>query len=357
MVFLTLFLIPAFIALGFLIFGGRRATLKEFLLQLVIQAVIAGISASVIYWSNTADTEIWSGRITSKERQVVSCRHSYPCNCHQSCYGSGSNQSCSTTCDTCYMHSYDVDWLAHSSIGDFDIDTIDSQGLIQPPRWTAVVIGEPASKTHTYTSYIKASADSLFRRDGDYAQYQSTLPSYPDNVFDYYRIRRLVTVGLSLPDTNAWNKDLDEMNADLGSRKQVNIVLVVVANQPREWFHALEKKWLGGKKNDVIVVVAVDSTLSISWVESMAWTENEMVRIRLRDDLLAAKTLDRTTTTKIIQDDVDHFFVRKPMAEFSYLKASITPTATQWAVAMLIGFLAAIITGWVMVTHDVFNEE
>jgi hypothetical protein len=354
--FLVLFLIPGLIALGFLIFGGRKVTLKEFGVQLAAQAVVAAISAAVIYWSDTADTEVWNGRITSKEHQHVSCRHSYDCHCHEVCSGSGKNRSCYEHCDTCYEHSYDVEWTAQSTVGSYDIDTVDRQGLVEPPRWTAIIVGEPAAKTHGYTSYIKAAPDSLFRRDGDYKQFDGTLPEYPGKVFDYYRINRLVQVGANLPDATDWNKDLSEANADLGARKQVNIVFVAVSGKPREWFYALEKHWLGGKKNDVVVVADVDDG-ALQWVQVMAWTSNEMVRVRLRDDLMGLKTLDRAGAMKAIREDVDQFFVRKPMAEFKYLEASITPSETEWTVSLIIGMLVAFGIGWFMVVNDVFQEE
>src|ERR1035437_10316243 len=93
--------------------------------------IIAVITLSVGMFSETADTEVWNGKVTSKEKEQVSCSHSYSCNCRsvQSCSGSGKDRSCtsSTQCDTCYEHNHDFDWVVHTTIGGKEIDRIDRQ--------------------------------------------------------------------------------------------------------------------------------------------------------------------------------------------------------------------------------------
>ncbi len=79
-------------------------------------------------YGQMADVEIWNGEVTKKQRTLVSCSHSYQCNCRQTCSGSGSNQSCTQICDTCYEHSNDWDWDVSSTAGNFTIDRIDRQG-------------------------------------------------------------------------------------------------------------------------------------------------------------------------------------------------------------------------------------
>src|SRR3972149_2325862 len=98
MIFLILFLIPALIALGFLIFGGRRTTFWEFLAHLGAQAAVAGVSIGICYYANTSDTEVWNAKVVSKNHARVSCSHSYPCNCREVDCG----EDCTmTVCDTC----------------------------------------------------------------------------------------------------------------------------------------------------------------------------------------------------------------------------------------------------------------
>lgn len=361
MVFLALLLIPLFIILGTYLWDtfyctNHNITFREFLLQLGVQVLLVGMCVGVMYWSNTTDNEIWNGRITNKKREEVSCRHSYQCYCYESCSGSGKNRSCHQVCQTCYEHSYDVDWAAHNTNNEtFDFDSPDRQGLVEPTRWTQVKIGEPTSTSHSFTNYIKASPDSLFRHKGLLDKYNPVLPPYPGDVYDYYRINRVVQVGGSLPEVELWNKQLSEVNADLGGTKQVNIVLVFTWGQVDEFFYALQQKWLGGKKNDVIVVVGLRDT-SIQWVNVLAWTIQQDFQVKLRDDLLSPGPLDKDVFLQLVRTNIVKYYRRKPMADFAYLQASITPTTNQWIISMILGIVVAIVLQVIVVTQDLFRE-
>lgn len=361
MVLLLMLIIPTLVALGFLVFGGKKVTLKEFLTQMGVQVVLMTIVAYAVSCQNTHDTEILNGRVSGKTRDEVSCRHSYQCNCVTSCSSdSKGNQSCSTICQTCYEHSYDVDWDVQTTIGHtIGIDTVDRQGLIKPPRWAAVIIGEPVSISHGYTNYIKGSPDTLFRHQGLTEKYQKQIPGYPGDVYDYYRLNRLVSVGLTLDDAKLWNADLSELNADLGARKQVNIVVLVAKNQPEDYYYALEQAWIGGKKNDVVLVLSVDDTLKIQWVNVMAWTDNKLFQVELRDEVYGSglQTLNRVSVMKSLAHYVSTSFVRKPMKDFEYLSGLIKPTSGQWIFAMVFGILLSVGLGIFFFKNDVYNEE
>lgn len=355
MFLLTLLLIPMVIALIAYLSMGKAITYKEFLLQLGIQIVFGSICAGVVYWSNLTDYETWSGRIVGKTREQVHCRHSYECFCYESCSGSGSSRSCMRICQTCYHHSYDVDWWTKDSVGErFNVNTIDWQGLQEPSRWTSIRIGEPSASSHSYDNYIKKS-DTLFRRQG--ATNYEGLPGYPGQVYDLYRINRTVTVDMSLPDAEDWDNRLDEINADLGRSKEVNAVLVLVKNKPRDYFQALEAAWLGGKKNDAILVIGVDNENKIQWADVMAFTDNKLFNVILRDAILEIGTLDKEKIFTAFGWSINTQYKRKSMSDLEYLKYGITPTTTQWVICMILGFLLSLgIAFWVF-TEDVFSEE
>lgn len=357
MVFLTLFCIPLLLILANMILGRNKVTFKEFLLQMGIQACIAGVSCAVVYYSNTSDVEIHNGRVASKSREKVSCSHSYRCNCHDVCTGSGKDEHCTEHCDTCYEHSYDVDWPVVTTNGEqMEIDRVDRQGVSEPPRWTSVVVGEPTALQHSYTNYIKASPDTLFRQQGLVEQYKTQLPEYPGGVYDYYRLDRLVQVGTNVLDAPLWNRDLSELNGDLGRLKEVNAVVVLVDNKPREYFSALEQHWMGGKKNDVVLVISLSSS-TIQWADVLAWTDYPLFKVKLRDDVLEVGTLLREPILKAMYKNIQTHFVRKSMKDFEYLQASITPTTGQWIGALIFGIIACIATSFFVVNNDVFGEE
>ena len=120
MVFLALFIIPVIVALVTWKLTEGKVTPKELAVQLAVQAVIAIGGAIGLHYANMFDREVWNGVVSSKDSEHVSCSHSYQCNCHESCSGSGKDKSCHESCDTCYEHSYDVDWNVFTSNRDQD---------------------------------------------------------------------------------------------------------------------------------------------------------------------------------------------------------------------------------------------
>jgi hypothetical protein len=347
------------VALGFLILTGKLVTLKEFLVQLAAVGVFAGCCVAVVYYSNTADEEHINGQVTAKKSERVSCRHPYCCMTCQSCTtDSKGNTSCTSyCCMTCYDHPYDIDWNVYSNSGkNWSINTIDRQGLKEPPRWTSTTMGEPVTWLHTYENYIKAAPGTLFKRDTRKDEARFPLPVSSMPVFDYWHTNQLVQVGTSVSDTTEWNRGIEAVNGAVGPTKQANLVVVLVKNQPREYFEALQAKWLGGKKNDVTVVIGVDDTLKIQWADVMAWSYNEMIRVELRDSLTALPELDRVAILDLAKDNIQRNFTRKHMDDFKYLTASFTPTGTQYAISILLGTLLSIGLGIVMIKNDLFNE-
>ncbi len=341
MVFAFLFLIPVLVELMAFLFWSRKITLKEFSIEVMAQALVAGIIVGVIHYKNVGDTEIWNGTVRNKAREQVSCSHSYPCNCCSVSCG----KDCSTVvCSTCYEHPYDVDWAVYTTNDErIEIDRINSQGTNEPPRYASTIVGEPTSVVHRFVNYIKAAPDTLFRHQGLLEKFQSSLPSYPQNVYDYYRLDRLVLVnGVSVLNSSEWNRRLAELNGKLGRKKECNIVAVFVKNLPEDYYYALEQSWVGGKKNDIVVVTDVDDSGRIQWVDIMAWSKNELFKVKLRDDIMNLETLDQAGYFQAVENDVSAYFWRKPMSDFEYLKSSIVPSKMEWIVSMIISLIVAV---------------
>lgn len=354
MIFLSLFAVPLVIALvGYVIFGSKISP-KELACQLALEAVFVLLCIGVIRYKDSWDVEVWNGRIASKSRDVVSCAHAYLCHCHSVSCGKG----CTTMhCDICHLHPFDVDWDAETTNREgITIDRVsgDLQGLTEPPRWTSVRVGEPTSLTHSYQNYIKASPDTVFRGQGDDPKEQT--PSYPSNVYDYYRLDHLVQFGVSVPDAKEWNDSLAQIDADLGRTKEVNVVVVLARGKPHSWFRVLERRWIGGKKNDAVVVVGTDGA-AVQWAEVMAWTDHAYFKVKLRDDILAVGSLDREKILAAIAQDTGKEYVRKPMKDFQYLRASAAPSRGEFAVAFALSVVFSLGLTWFFEENDVFDDE
>lgn len=325
MIILGLLLIPTIIALAVMVIFKQTVTLKEFLIQETALIFLICVGYAIGCSGQTSDTELLNGTVKVKDTGTTGCCHSYPCNCRQICSGSGKNQSCSTVCDTCYWHSYDKYWTAEASTGHVIYHSpCNSPNTTTPERWAQIIVGEPTAVESSYTNYIKASPDSVLRVQGLKEKYINHIPKYP-SVYDYYRADRFIVRNVNIPNLKQLNHRLSEINGNLGSSRQVNIIVVVVSVENQEYLQGLREAWLGGKKNDLIVVVGVAKYPDISWAGVLSWTSKEDIKISIRDRILDTKQFDGMKILNIIEEETRAKFVRRPMADFEYLSSSITP--------------------------------
>lgn len=329
---LLLLLVPLLIILGSFIWSVVKddkyyqINFKEFLCLIAVVAAVITFGYFLSRFSATGDQEIWNGRIVKKTHEKVSCSHSYSCNPYPCMCDDKGN--CSTCWNTCYEHSYDWDWALYTSNDErIEIQRIDRRGVNEPLRFAQSKIHDPTALKHSYTNYIKANPWSLLRRQGLTEKFQNLIPSYPINVYDYHYVDRFLTAGISIPDVSLWNKALMEINADLGKKREVNIIFLAVATKDSAYLHVLEEAWLGGKKNDLVIIFGAVEYPKIDWVRVMSWTRVEMLKVLLRDELQEIGTLEkRDEIIDTVKNLVDQHFVRTRMREFKYLMAEIRPS-------------------------------
>lgn len=332
-------LIPIVSSIGLRFWHGREYEPHEIFINMFVACALTAGVYMLGQWSQMADTEILNGEVTSKTSEHVSCEHSYTCNCREICSGSGNSRSCSTVCDTCHEHIYDVDWLLKNSASSpIKINRVDRRGTSEPPRFTAAKIGDPVAVRSTYMNYIKAAPESIFNHaKGMSDAFADLIPEYPSGVYDYHYVNRVLTKGVAVADLAQWNKDVAIMLRKLGPSKQVNVVVVMVKTDQPSYEYALQRAWLGGKKNDVVVMLGVPEYPKLAWVRVMSWTDKEMFKVELRDDLLGVGEVDRNKMVGIISKHIESSFVRKPMADFEYLKSEISPPIWVVILAALLG--------------------
>lgn len=350
--FINLIVVILWAAAVHLIFRNK-ITFKEALVQAGVATVISIMVIAAIYHKDMGDTAIINGQVTGKERVRVSCGHSYQCNCYTTCSGSGKTRSCTRHCSTCYEHSYDVDWRVYTSVGNLEIDRIDRQGTHEPPRWTAVAIGEPASNTQSHINYVKAAPQSLFSMnnlESDAAKYGNMIPNYP-KIYDYYRINRVLQVGTTYPKAKELNDDLNMALRTLGAAKQVNINVIFVETTDTQYRYALERSWLGGKKNDVTVILGLDNTGTFSWVDTMTFGKNsgnEMLAVLMRDRIKELATNQQFSNPDMLSEvmvkTITSDFHRKEMKDFEYLKEDYSPSDTAIIWFVIIQLLVLTVT-------------
>lgn len=337
----------------------HEVTVKEYLLVSFINVVCVTVFYFLINLHATWDTEIWSGQVTSKQSQRVSCEHSYQCNCRQQRSGSDSkgNATYTTVCDTCYDHSYDVDWQVDSNVGRELINRVDRQGVKQPPRFSKVEVGEPFATTRSFTNYIKAAPDTLFvESKAMQEKYVGKLPAYPE-IYDYYRINRVITLGQVGVPANDLNIMLNEQMRKWGPLKQGNVIAVFVDDTYQEdFYHALQSYWLGGKKNDIIVIVQVDSTGKVGWNRVFSRADTATFDKSIEFDIATMKQFDARQYVNILNENIGERFHRLDFEQFKYLLEELKPSTTALIVGVLFALIINIGLNFLIVKEDLFGD-
>ncbi len=275
----------------------------------VTSCVVLVLCVGFGFFAQVADREVRNGEVIGKSQETTSCSHSYPCNCTKD------------GCSVCHRHINDYDWVVKTNIPyTFTIARVDEQGRDEPARWTSVKIGDPVSDSFTYINYIKGAKKSLFN-EGISDIDLKDVPDYPSNSYDYYHVDRVIGVGVNV--NSEWNKKLQTTLSKIGPKYQVNVI-VVVTNKPESFSDAIEYKWAGGKKNDVIVVINIegeDNTIVSAKV--ISWTPEQLFKVELRDDIVSGKVFDFDVVLKTIETHIIKNWKRMHMREFSYLQADI----------------------------------
>lgn len=304
--------------------------------NLLIACVFIGGSYAVKY-SKMHDTQLLSGYVMSKSKDRVSCEHSYDCNCRNVCSGSGNSRSCSRVCDTCYDHSYDIEWNVKTTLSNYEIRRIDRQGLKEPPRWTAVMKDEPVAESSSYINYLLADEKTLFVETLQKDAY--SYPAYP-TTFDYWKVNRVLGVPSPLGET--LNAYVNDTLKTLGPAKQMNVVIVATL-KPEDYFTGLMSHWKGGKKNDIIMVYGIDKDLNVVWFKSNSYAMgmgNIELHNKLKDNAVG-KRLDVPQVT-LQMATIASTFKRLPAKEFEFKAESIEISTTSMLILVLLNLFASI---------------
>lgn len=345
----------------------------------VAVAVVSALCFSGVYrltsYLMLSDTEILNGYVTSKDIVKRDClypgwyRSSDPfCTnentrevfSHFEDYSCGTSDKPATCQRSVYVteYSYDYPWeqkfYVRSTLTDFKISRVDRQGAKTPPRYAEVKVDDPVAVKSRYQNYLLADNQSLLNPQNVFVDETllQMVPYYPSNIYDYYKLNRLVQIGVSLKKQDEWNQRISIANSKVGHRKQANIILVVTSVEDRDIRQAIYKKWNGGKKNDAIIVLSVQED-KIVWADAITFLNNKGNEFfaeeisQLRDSPLSIDVVDK------IQQTVLNRFDRTAMKTVEYMKDNYSPPIS----TLLYTCLALIVLGTVVTLVQYKNHR
>lgn len=343
---MPLLLIPLAVGGGFFLVLKTTFTWKEFLLQVGICFVIIFIGFFLARCDAMSSVEHLNGHVTGKSEDRTSC-----CHCHTVCDSRDKKGNCTASHQVC-SHSWDSEWNVQTSL-DHTITIENCDGSHRPPkRWDEVKIGEFAAVEHSYTNYLKADEDTLIRHGAD-ETLVARIPKFPE-VYDLYRVSKVVEDGTRAP--KFWQIELENINDEFGATRQIDVTFLLTSHDNADRYSdAVEKAWLYGPKNGLIVVIGTDGT-TITWARVVTLSRVEELKVDIREDLQGLALTDPRIFT-ILRAHILQHWKRTSMEEFEYLASHASPT-TGWMVFLYILALALSI-GLAMFMHheDVFGDE
>jgi len=125
--------------------------------------------------------------------------------------------------------------------------------------------------------------------------------------------------------------EFDRLNTLLGPTKKVNLIMVgFPPNSDPMLAQYLEARWVGGKKNDLVMCYSLSNKLTADWSYVFGWTEEEIVKRNLESLLLQHEISDKILEP--IKTIVTRDYIIKDWSKFDYI--SINPP--MWSYYVLI---------------------
>jgi hypothetical protein len=243
------------------------------------------------------------------------------------------NRTCVPRYKTQYksVYPWEIRYFVKSDIPSlYEIERVDDQGAKVPPRFSEISIGDPVSELVEYTNYIKGAAGTLFNQ-----KYEDVPPIAYPKVYDYYKARRVIYFGAStnFEFANEWDEQLAVLNSEI--RKTGANVIIAVTSNTQDWSERLAQAWDAHNINDIVVTIGVNGE-NISWVDVRSWSENDMVNITIRDEILNLKVVDKQRINDIIKSSVQEFYKEQPMENFEYLAEDIPAPMWMYILAAIL---------------------
>ena len=128
-------------------------------------------------------------------------------------------------------------------------------------------------------------------------------------------------------DTLEW----DRMNSRLGAKKKVNAIMVYF-NGDKQMALWQQAKWVGGKKNDLVICYGGKDRNIAEWSFVFGWTEKEIVKRNI-ETMLIGRKIDNTVIVDIEKEVVKNY-VKKNWHKFDYITVEPSGAAMVWMIVV-----------------------
>jgi len=351
-VFWTLSIVPI------LVWLALWARHKEVVLwEAAISAGVALLTALVFQllavFGMTSDIETWSGQITHvthHPRWVEEYQQA-----HTRTVGSGKDARTETYYTTEHR-THPEHWTADTSVEVTHqiTETFFNQARVKFKDYTTETpwkVGFYSGDRNIYVSYNRGVYCYPVTR---IARWQNKIKAAP-SVFSFAKVPTNVLV-YAWPENDNWLEsdrllgtaknivsltEFDRMNARLGPSKKVNVIMVGFVNEGPESGQYQQAKWVGGKKNDLVICFGgASGSKKPEWAYVFGWTDKEIVKQNLQTIVL-----NEGVSTKVlpkIEEEIRRSYVIKDWTKFDYITIE-PPTWSYIVYVVVVGVVQTIL--------------
>ena len=358
--------VPIIVTISLVIFFHEKMDWWEYFLQFLIPVALIFGAKHLAIKSLTDDQEYWNN-------YAISATYDEPWNeyVHRTCtrpVSCGKNCSTTETYDCSYIDSHSAAWYMHSnsgsshSISSSQFETIASlwkNRVFQDmhrnfhtrdgDRYNSAWNGKKdianlisVTTTHTYENKIQVPNEVLNFQEVD----STTKAQY--GLYDYNWGYSLMNFNPIKGDNNGIASKVLAMHNSLnGKSKELHLQILVFDGKPSLAGDYQEAYWKGGNKNEFNICIGKKGN-SIEWVKVISWTTNEVLKVKVRDDIVAMDYDIRKIVDYVVAE-VPKAFVRRDFKEYDYIDVQPSSNAVMWTL------IATLIASIGLALFHVFN--
>lgn len=215
-----------------------------------------------------------------------------------------------------FVNKYDMNNPIHGvrSTSDHNSHMISGDPNDYDTEWNKTQWIEPITEIHNWVNKIKA-APSVF----SFAMVPTNIPvfKWPSNP-DQFHSERVLGTAKTVINLYQW----DRLNAILGPMKKVNLIIVGFDSSDPMMGQYQQSKWIGGKKNDLVITYG-GNALKPDWVYVFGWTDSSLAKAEITSYIV-----DNGVTKNIytfLQSEIIKNYKIKQWKDFDYIKVPPNP--------------------------------
>jgi len=369
-VFYFIALVPSIIG-GILFICNRRVVWQEWIGGTIIALILSAIMHGVAIYKMVSDQESWSGKITHvchfpKWTEEYTEIHT------ETETDSEGNVTTRTYTDT-HHDTHPEHWVAYLDFGTIQEERrIDYKLFCEIKHNFGNLVENGGKQSCNYLSGDFDGGDNNIYRTSNKTGYiypVTTLKYFENKVkaaptlFSFAKVPTNAPV-YEWPENPNWMasdrllgvskitpREWDLMNTRLGAKKKVNVIMIGFNSADSMLGQWQEAKWVGGKKNDVVLCYGFNRT-NIIWSYVYGWTEKTICKRNLETILLNNPIND--SIIPIIEKEIIMNYEIKEWRKFDY----ITIEPPRWAYITLILVMLFTQTGfWWWANMNEFEKQ